>query len=58
MIKEANAEWDELNPDSPEEERLLPLIRLRVRPVSSPSFLHQSLKRLRVLGRLERTGWS
>ena len=30
MIKEANAEWRELNPEIPEKERLLPLIRLRV----------------------------
>lgn len=31
MIIEANEQWDELNPDLPESERLLPLIRLRVR---------------------------
>ncbi|GAA5849243.1 hypothetical protein JCM8547_006490 [Rhodosporidiobolus lusitaniae] len=30
LIVKANAEWDELNPDKDEDERLLPLIRLRV----------------------------
>ncbi|GAA6043588.1 hypothetical protein JCM8097_005270 [Rhodosporidiobolus ruineniae] len=30
LIEKANAEWDELNPDKDEDERLLPLIRLRV----------------------------
>jgi double-strand break repair protein MRE11 len=41
LIVKANAEWDELNPDKADDERLLPLIRLRVRPflpVSSPFF--------------------
>ena len=36
LIKRANAEWDELHPDEDDSERLLPLIRLRVRPPLSP----------------------
>jgi double-strand break repair protein MRE11 len=31
LIDRANAEWDELHPGEPPEDRLLPLIRLRVR---------------------------
>lgn len=36
LIKQANDEWDELHKDDGEEaeERLLPLIRIRVRPLS------------------------
>ena len=38
LIDKANAEWDELHPDDgPDAERLLPLIRLRVRPFPSPA---------------------
>lgn len=33
MIAKGNAEWTELHPDDPESERMLPLIRLRVRVI-------------------------
>lgn len=36
LIARANAEWDELHPDEDDSERLLPLIRLRVRPLLQP----------------------
>lgn len=35
LIDQANKEWDELHPDEEESERLLPLIRLRVRAILS-----------------------
>ncbi|BGP17491.1 hypothetical protein JCM10213_004413 [Rhodosporidiobolus nylandii] len=37
LIDRANKEWDELNPDKEEDERLLPLIRLRVDYSHGPS---------------------
>lgn len=39
LIDRANKEWDELHPDEDESERLLPLIRLRVR-LLPPSCRH------------------
>lgn len=40
LIEQANREWDELHPDEEEgEERLLPLIRLRVSCLPSPDSL-------------------